>query len=91
MEAKQGPAQWRCCYASKYQSGGDTNSDDGYEGDGGGVGGDDGEGDGGGVSGDGYEGDGSGDGGEGDGGGVGVVVGMRRRNAVYLTSHLIIR
>ena len=58
MEAKQGPAQWRCCYASKYQSGGDTNSDDGYEG---------------------------------DGGGVGVVVGMRRRNAVYLTSHLIIR
>ena len=67
MEAKQGPAQWRCCYASKYQSGGDTNSDDGYEGDGGGVGG------------------------EGDGGGVGVVVGMRRRNAVYLTSHLIIR
>ena len=56
MEAKQGPAQWRCCYASKYQSGGDTNSDDGYEGDGGGV-----------------------------------VVGMRRRNAVYLTSHLIIR
>ena len=70
MEAKQGPAQWRCCYASKYQSGGDTDSDDGYEGDGGGVGG---------------------DGGEGDGGGVGVVVGMRRRNAVYLTSHLIIR
>ena len=58
MEAKQGPAQWRCCYASKYQSGGDTDS---------------------------------GDGGEGDGGGVGVVVGMRRRNAVYLTSHLIIR
>ena len=64
MEAKQGPAQWRCCYASKYQSGGDTDSGDGYEGDGGG-------------------------GGEGDGGGV--VVGMRRRNAVYLTSHLIIR
>ena len=64
MEAKQGPAQWRCCYASKYQSGGDTDSGDGYEGDGG-------------------------DGGEGDG--VGVVVGMRRRNAVYLTSHLIIR
>ena len=58
MEAKQGPAQWRCRYASKYQSGGDTDS---------------------------------GDGGEGDGGGVGVVVGMRRRNAVYLTSHLIIR
>ena len=67
MEAKQGPAQWRCCYASKYQSGGHTASGDGYEGDGGGVGG------------------------EGDGGGVGVVVGMRRRNAVYLTSHLIIR
>ena len=64
MEAKQGPAQWRCCYASKYQSGGHTASGDGYEGDGG-------------------------DGGEGDG--VGVVVGMRRRNAVYLTSHLIIR
>ena len=63
MEAKQGPAQWRCCYASKYQSGGDTDSGDGGEG----------------------------DGGEGDGGGVGVVVGMRRRNAVYLTSHLIIR
>ena len=71
MEAKQGPAQWRCCYASKYQSGGDTDSGDGGEGDGGGVGGD------------------GGDGGEGDG--VGVVVGMRRRNAVYLTSHLIIR
>ena len=65
MEAKQGPAQWRCCYASKYQSGGDTDSGDGYDWDGGG------------------------DGGEGDGGGV--VVGMRRRNAVYLTSHLIIR
>ena len=27
----------------------------------------------------------------GEGDGVGVVVGMRRRNAVYLTSHLIIR
>ena len=38
MEAKQGPAQWRCCYASKYQSGGDTESGDGYEGDGGGGG-----------------------------------------------------